>query len=45
MNSFAESIGKSEYRIMYKNTVCEFIPALNCPLDEIPDTMKGKWYT
>ena len=42
MNSFVESIGKSEFRIMYKNTLCEFIPYLNCSLDEIPDTIKGK---
>ena len=42
MNSFIESIGKSEFKIMYKNTLCEFIPSLNCSLDEIPDTIKGK---
>ena len=46
MNSLAESIGKSEFRIMYNNTLCEFIPSLNlnlnCSLDEIPDTVKGK---
>ena len=44
MNSLVESIGKSEFRIiMYKNTLlCEFIPSLNCSLDEIPDTVKGK---
>ena len=42
MNSLVESIGKSEFRIMYNNTLCEFIPSLNYPLDEIPDTVKGK---
>ena len=42
MNSLVESIGKSEFRIMYNNTLCEFIPSLNCSLDEIPDTVKGK---
>ena len=42
MNSFVESIGKSEFRIMYNNTLCEFIPSPNCSLDEIPDTIKGK---
>ena len=42
MNSFIESIGKSEFKIMYKDTLCEFIPSLNCSLDEIPDTIKGK---
>ena len=42
MNSLVESIGKSEFRIMYKNTLCEFIPSPNCSLDEIPDTVKGK---
>ena len=42
MNSFVESIGKSEVRIMYNNTLCEFIPSPNCSLDEIPDTIKGK---
>ena len=42
MNSLVESIGKSEFRIMYNNTLCEFIPSPNCSLDEIPDTVKGK---
>ena len=42
MNSLVESIGKSEFRIMYNNTLCEFIPSPNCSLDEIPDTIKGK---
>ena len=42
MNSLVESIGKSEFRIMYNNTLCEFIPFPNCSLDEIPDTIKGK---
>ena len=42
MNSLVESIGKSEFRIMYNNTLCEFIPSLNYPLDEIPDTIRGK---
>ena len=42
MNSLVESIGKSEFRIMYNNTLCEFIASLNCSLDEIPDTVKGK---
>ena len=42
MNSLVESIGKSEFRIMYNNTLCEFIPSLNCSFDEIPDTVKGK---
>ncbi len=27
---------------MYKNTLCEFIPTLNCSLDEMPDTVEGK---
>ena len=27
MNSLVESIGKSEFRIMYNNTLCEFIPS------------------
>ena len=42
MNSLVESIGKSEFRIMYNNTLCEFIPSPICSLDEIPDTVKGK---
>ena len=42
MNSLVESIGKSEFRIMYNNTLCEFIPSPNCSLDEIPDTVRGK---
>ena len=42
MNSFVESIGKSGFRIMCKSTLYEFISALNCSLDEIPDTVKGK---
>lgn len=42
MNSLVESIGKSEFRIMYNNALCEFIPSPNCSLDEIPDTVKGK---
>ena len=42
MNSLVESIGKSEFRIMYNNTLCEFIPSPNCSLDERPDTVKGK---
>ena len=44
MNSLVESIGKSEFRIMYNNTLCEFIPSPNCSLDEIPDTVKGRLY-
>ena len=43
MNSLVESIGKSEFRIMYNNTLCEFIPSPNCSLDEIPDTVKGSY--
>ena len=42
MNSLVESIGKSEFRIMYNNTLCEFIPSPNCSLEKIPDTIKGK---
>ena len=42
MNSLVESIGKSEFRIMYNNTLCEFIPSLNYSLDKIPNTVKGK---
>ena len=42
MNSLVESIGKSEFRIMYNNTLCEFIPSLNCSLDKIHNTVKGK---
>ena len=42
MNSLVESIGKSEFRIMYNNTLCEFIPSPNCSLDEIPDTIYHK---
>ena len=38
MNSLVEFIGKSEFRIMYKNTLSEFIPSLNCSLDKIPNT-------
>ena len=42
MNSLIESIGKSEFKIMYKNTLCEFIPNINFSFNEIPDTVKGK---
>ena len=42
MNSLVESIGKSEFRIMYKNTLCKFIPSLHCSVDKIPNTVKGK---
>ena len=42
MNSIIESIGTSQFRIMYKNTLCEFIPFINCSFDKIPNTVKGK---
>lgn len=42
MSSLIESIGTSEFRIMYKNTLCEFIPFLHFSFDKIPNTVKGK---
>ena len=42
MNSFLESVSNSEFKIMYKNVLCNFIPNNNYSLKEIPNTIEGK---
>ena len=32
----------SEFKIMYKNKLCDFIPIKQCSLKKMPDTVQGK---